>query len=349
MMRRVFRVFTLPGLLLSLLLSTNTLLAAQTTQAPSVQVDTVALKQQAMSDTVSGYGVVSPDTRSLHTVSLPRPGQIASLSVSAGQVVKKGEVLLDFATGADATLAYLRAREAVNFARGELARTGQLLAQQLATQSQLAAAKKALAEAEAALQAQQRIGAGQALERVTAPFDGVVTSVLAAQGERLAAGAPLLTLAHAGRSRVILGIEPDQVAQVHPGMAVEVAPVFDRERKLSGRVAQVFGVIDPQTQFVDVLVELQDQVLMPGTKVHAKVQLAHKLEWVVPRSAVLTDARGAYVFQVAKGKAQRIGVTTGLTQDGMVAVHGAFDPEKPVVRLGNYELQDGMAVRGGAR
>ncbi|OIQ86875.1 multidrug resistance protein MdtA [mine drainage metagenome] len=345
MMRRVFRV----GTLLGLLLSTNALLAAQTSQAPSVQVDTVALKQQPMSDTVSGYGVVSPDTRSLHTVSLPRPGRIASLSVSPGQVVKRGQVLLEFATGADATLAYLRAREAVDFARGELARTGQLLAQQLATRSQLAAAKKALANAEAALQAQQRIGAGRALERIAAPFDGVVTSVMAGAGQRLASGAPLLTLARGGRSRLILGIEPDQVARVHPGMAVEVTPVFDSARSLLGRVTQVFGVIDPKTQFVDVLVELQGAALMPGTKVHATVQLARKLEWVVPRSAVLKDARGAYVFQVAKGKAQRVEVTTGLTQHGMVAVHGAFDPGKPVVRLGNYELHDGMAIRGGAR
>jgi len=349
MMRRVFRVFPLPGLLLALLFASSRLLAAEATPAPSVQIETVALKQQAMSDTVSGYGVVSPDTRSLHTVSLPRPGRIASLSVSAGQVVKKGEVLLDFATAADATLAYLHAREAVNFARGELARTKQLVAQQLATQSQLAAAKKALAEAEAALQAQQRIGAGRAQERVTAPFDGVVTSVLAAQGERLATGAPLLTLARGGKSRVILGIEPDQVARVHPGMAVEVAPVFDRERKLTGRVAQVFGVIDPQTQFVDVLVELQGQVLMPGTKVRAKIRLDSRTAWVVPRSAVLQDARGAYIFQVHGGRAQRIDVRAGLEQDGLIAVRGAFVAGEPVVSLGNYELQDGMAVRGGAR
>ena len=341
MMRRL-----LPSLLLSLLLAPGTLPAAE---LPSVQVETVALKQQTMSDTLSGYGVVSPDVGASETVSLPRPGRIASLSVSAGQVVKRGQVLLEFATGADAALAYLRAREAVDFARGELARTGELLAQQLATRSQLAAARKALAEAEAALQAQQRIGAGQALERVAAPFDGVVTSVMAAQGERLANGAPLLTLARGGRSSVILGIEPDQVARVQPGMAVEVAPVFDGGRRFAGRVAQVFGAIDPKTQFVDVLVELQGQVPMPGTKVHATVQLASKPEWVVPRSAVLKDARGAYIFQVAKGKAHRVEVSTGLEQAELVAVHGAFDPKEPVVSLGNYELHDGMAVRGGAR
>ena len=334
---------------LALLFASSALMAAQTTQSPSVLVETAALKQQTLGEDLSGYGVVSPDTRSLQTVSLPRPGRIASLSVSAGQVVKKGEVLLEFATGADAALAYLHAQAQLKFARGELARTEQLLAQQLATRSQLAAAKQALANAEAALSAQRRIGAGRALERVAAPFDGVVVSVMAGAGERLAAGAPLLTLAHAGRSRVLLGIEPDQVARVQPGMAAEVAPVFDAGRRFTGRVTQVFGAIDPKTQFVDVLVELRDAALLPGTQVHAQLQLARKLEWVVPRSAVLKDARGAYIFQVQGGHARRVEVTTGLTQDGMVAVHGAFDPGKPVVRLGNYELHDGMAVRESAR
>jgi hypothetical protein len=63
---------------------------------------------------------------------------------------------------------------------------------------------------------------------------------------------------------------------------------------------------------------------------------------------VLTDARGAYVFQVAAGKARRVDVTPGTESAGLVAISGALDPALPVVVLGNYELQDGMPVREGA-
>jgi len=42
-------------------------------------------------------------------------------------------------------------------------------------------------------------------------------------------------------------------------------------------------------------------------------------------------------------------VQTGLEQAGQVAVIGHFNQQLPVVSLGNYELQDGMAVRGGSR
>lgn len=328
--------------LLSVLLAANPVLGAETV---SVQVETVALQRQTMTATVSGYGVVSPDTRSLQTVSLPRPGQIVRLLVSAGQVVKKGEPLLEFGTGADAALLYQQARQAVEFATGELARTEQLLSQQLATQSQLAAAKKAVADAESALRAQEAIGTGRALEQMTAPFDGVVAAVQVAQGDRLAAGAPVLQLARSGGQRVLLGIEPEDVAQVRPGMTVAVMPVFDAGRKVEGTLKQVFGMVNPQTQFVDVLVELPGGGFMPGTRVRAEIRLNQQDAWVAPRSAVLRDARGAYLFQVREGKARRVDVQTGLERDGLIAVQGAFDAKQPVVSLGNYGLQDGMAVR----
>lgn len=66
----------------------------------------------------------------------------------------------------------------------------------------------------------------------------------------------------------------------------------------------------------------------------------------MPRSAVLRDSQGAYVFQVRDGKAHRVTVQTGLERDGLIAVQGAFAATEPVVSLGNYELQDGMGVRG---
>lgn len=313
--------------------------------SPSVRVKTVAMKQQQLTRTVSGYGSVSPDTRSLETISLPRPGRIVRLLVSPGQPVKKGSVLLQFGTGADAAMNYQQARQAVDFAISEATRIGQLVAQQLATQSQLAVANKALADAEAALHAQEKIGAGRALEQVIAPFSGIVMSVQAAQGDRLVAGAPLLQLARSGGQRVLLGVEPEDATGVRPGMAVSVAPVFSSETKISGRVAQVFGMINPQTQLVDVLVKVSAGGLMPGTRVHAEIEVAKQTAWVVPRLAVLQDANGAYMFQVAHGKARRINVTTGLEHNGMIAVQGVFDTGLAVVSLGNYELRDGMSVR----
>jgi hypothetical protein len=130
---------------------------------------------------------------------------------------------------------------------------------------------------------------------------------------------------------------------------VQVASVFADNRAVTGRVAQVFGMINPQTQFVDVLVTLPGGGLLANTRVRADIDVGQSSAWVVPRSAVLRDAQGAYIFQVHQDKARRINVQSGLEQGGLVAVRGSFTASEPVVSLGNYELQDGMAVRGSGR
>ncbi len=330
-------------MILSLLLMATGLACAA--ENPVALVKTVAMKQQKLTDTVSGYGNVAPDTHSLENVSLPRPGKIISLLVSPGQTVQKGTPLLLFGTGADAELGYQQARQAVDFANSEVTRIRQLVAQQLATQSQLAAAGKALADAEASLQAQEKIGAGRAQEQIVSPFNSIVMSVQAAQGDRLAAGAPLLQLARSSGQRVLVGVEPEDAKRIRPGMAVSIVPVFSNEARESGRVSQVFGMINPQTQLVDVLVKISSGGLMPGTRVRAGIDVGGVNAWVVPRSAVLQDVGGAYLFQIVQGKARRINVQTGLEHNGLIAVQGPFDAAQAVVSLGNYELRDGMAVR----
>jgi RND family efflux transporter MFP subunit len=243
-------------------------------------------------------------------------------------------------------MAYQQARQAVRFANGEIQRIEELVGQQLATQSQLASARKTLKDAQAALRAQERVGAGKSLETVVAPFDGVVLAVQAAQGDRMAARAPVLQIARSGKLRVLLGIEPEEVRRVRTGMTVHVAPVFGADADFTGRVTQVFGMINPQTQLVDVQVSVQGDGLIPGTRVQARIEVSRQEEWVVPRSAVLSDDQGSYLFQVANGKARRVKVTTGLETQKITAVNGNFDPQLPVVRMGNYELRDGMNVRG---
>ena len=317
--------------------------------APSVQVQTVALERKTLTDTVLGYGMVAPAADSLRTLSLPRPGQVLQLWVSVGQSVRRGAPLLEFGTAADASLAYEQAVQAVAFARGEAERVRALLDQQLATRSQLAAAEQALADAQARLRQQQSLGAQRARETLVAPFDGVVVALPTARGERLAAGAPLLQLAAAGREQVLVGVEPGDARRVRAGQAVEVHDTLDSARAIAGRVTQVFGMIDPQTQLVNVQVSIPGDGLLPGTRVTASITVGRQSAWVVPRLAVLRDAKGAYLFQVAQGRAHRVDVSTGLEQGGLLAVQGPLAPDRPVVSLGNYELHDGMAVRGGGR
>ncbi len=310
----------------------------------SAAVQTVVLQRQTVSDMIRAYGVVTADPRQVQAISVPRAGQIAEMDITVGQRVSKDMPLLTFATSPEAAAAYRQAEAAVQAAEAQRRSVAQLLQQQLATQSQQAAADKLLADAHASLNALQKNGAGKSVERLVAPFDALVSAVAAQPGDRVVPGAVLVRLARSGAQRAVLGIEPDDAARVRPGMPVMIRSVFGTVA-VEGRVAQVDGRIDPQTQLVEVVVDLPAAVLLPGAQVRGEIRLDRYTATVVPRSAVLRDERGAYLFQVQRGKAQRIAVKTGLEQKGMIAVSGALIAGAPVVVVGNYELRDGMAVR----
>ncbi|MCQ4438005.1 hypothetical protein NO135_23665, partial [Clostridioides difficile] len=63
-------------------------------------------------------------------------------------------------------------------------------------------------------------------------------------------------------------------------------------------------------------------------------------------------AKGAYVFQVTpKHAAHRVDVAVRVESGDRYGVDGPLNAAEPLVSTGNYELQDGMAVRlaGGVR
>ena len=320
--------------------------------AVSALVKVEPLVRHSISATVSGYGKVSAETASRVTISLPRAGRVTQLAVTDGALVHRGQTLFQFHTGAAASARYVQAAAAVRFAEKQLQHTSSLFAEKLATASQLDAAHQALADSEAALTAQRRMGSGLGVQRVTAPFSGVVLNVAVAQGDRIAAAAPILTLARAGQLRAQLGIDPQDVWKVAAGMPVTVRPVFGAAPPLHARVAAVHGVINPRTRLVDVVVALDGPEagrLLPGMHVAGRITIASRRGWAVPRSAVLRDSRGAYLFQVDHGRAHQVYVTTGIENDRLVEVSGHFDTSLPVVVLGNYELKNGMAVRVGGQ
>ncbi len=314
----------------------------------SVLVKTAAMKRARLATTITSYGVVAIDPRQTVTVSFPRPGVISRLLVSVGQVVREGTPLLDFTADPANAQSFQQALTALEFAQGELQRTERMVARQMATQSQLAAARRGVADAEATLDVQRRLGMERLAERSNAPFAGIVTGVSVKEGDRIQAGAPLAQLARRGALRVELGVEPEDSTGIKVGMAVRLVSVFDGGAGFSGTVSEIHGVIDPQTRLVNVIVRVprnQGEKLISRTRVRGEIAVAAATSWAVPRSAVLRDARGGYLYQVDRGRARRVRVTTGSESGGMIGIRGKFDPRLKVVVLGNYELADGMAVR----
>ena len=328
---------------------------------PVVSVQTVRVLRAIIAQPVRAYGIVAASASNLTTVNLPYLARIVQMRVQAGQSVTRGTPLFVVQADPAAVLAANQAKSAVTLAQGELARTQSLYDKGLATQSQLATARKAAEDAQQALAAQNQTGVASSSKVIAAPIDGVVLQISAAQGDQIQPGAAILQLTSGSgngkdaRANVMLGVEPSDVPAIHTGDTVTLHGLSTTLAKaaVDGRVVLVGASVDQQSQLVNVgaNVPLGQSAFIPGTRVSADIATHSGTHWVVPRAAVLKDDQGAYVFQITpQNKARRVAVVTQIENGDRYGVDGPIDGAQGLVVSGNYELKDGMAVRvsGGA-
>lgn len=316
----------------------------------TVLVKTVPVRQERVAATLTCYGVIATDPRGTASVTLPRDTTVSRLLVTQGKVLRAGAPLMDVATDSSDLLKFEQASLSLDYARQELERVETMFSQRLATRSQVAEARKSLADAEASLREQKRLGTDRKQERLTAPFTGTVTAIAVKEGDRVPAGTALAQISRQGALRAELGVEPEDGPRVKKGMHVQLNPLFGGNRSVTGAVHEIHGVINPQTRLVDVMVSLagnETQTFLPGTQVRGIIRLAHQTGWVVPRQAVLRDKEGECIYQVDKGTAHRVTVVSSKAESGLVLIRGKINPRLKVVAVGNYELHDGMSVREG--
>ena len=317
--------------------------------APVAAIRSELPRVQSVEETLDAVGDVGAGQAS--GLSFPRAGQVTGLNVVVGDRFAKGAVLATLVPDPAVKQAYRAAADAVGLAQRERDRQEELLASHLATRSQADAAEKALLDAQGALKALDEQGGGRDASELVAPFDGVVTTVSVMQGDRVQAGAPVLQVGRADVLRVLIGIEPSDRVRVHAGTRVTVWPVVGpavESSPIELALSEVQDAVDPKTQLVNVVATLPRGVaaqVAPGMKVRAQLQVGSVSAVAVPRNAVLNDEKGDYVFQVAAGKAHRVAVTKKLDNGTLTAIAGLKDMALPVVTEGNYELEDGMAVK----
>lgn len=315
-----------------------------TTEPQSVLVSTVAAKQGALAQMVTAYGSVAPALNGAQTFSEAQPGQLTRLFVTPGTRVRRGQALAAFVTAPASRSAYFQAVAALDAARKQRATTAQLLAQQLATQDQLVQAEKAVADARTTLAALQAEGAGRAVHTLSAPFDGIVTAVSVAQGDRTQAGATLLTVARAGGIVVTAGVDPAARDRVAVGQSASLLRLSGGT-VLSGHILRVGQALNPKTRLVDVDIAFPDGALLPGEGIQAAIATGQVSGWIVPHRAVVTAGGTPHVFQITGSKARAVPVSILLASDAGDVVSGTIDPQRRLIVEGAYQVSDGDAVR----
>jgi RND family efflux transporter MFP subunit len=315
--------------------------------APTASITVSPVRSETVSDMVTVYGVVQADPAGAITVAAPKAVIVSRVLVRSGQTVSAGQALVEVANAPASDLAYKQAADAVTFARNDLARVQRLYDEHLAATDQLTAARKTLADSEAALAAQQKSGSGKALLTLTAPQAGVVTNVAAAPGDHVAQDAPLVVLARSGGSVAKLGLEPG-AGGFSAGQAVTIRPVSGGA-PIATRLTMVGRAADQTTKTLDAIAPLNGVALPIGAAVQGEVSTGAHSGFLVPRAAVVFDETGPHLFVVSGGKARRVFVNVGRDHGDNIEISGQIPAGAQVAVEGAYELQDGMAVKVSAK
>ncbi|MCB1959377.1 MAG: efflux RND transporter periplasmic adaptor subunit [Rhodocyclaceae bacterium] len=284
-------------------------------------------------------------------------GKLLTREADVGAVVKKGDALArldaaDMRLGASAAQAQRAAAQSdLALARAELARVQALRARNFVSDSvvdqqrtamEAAAARFRQAQAQAALAGNQTDYA-----TLTADADGVITAVAAEPGQVLAAGQPVLTLAHEGEREVRINV-PEGVA-VAVGDPAQVRLWADRDTIFDAVVREVAPAADAATRTFTVKVTVQGAAQAVPLGATATVALAGgDVHGVLLPLRAVGERDGATVvwrYDPAAGTVSPVAVTVAQFSEAGAQVAEGIDAGAQVVVAGIHLLQPGQAVR----
>ncbi|MEG3177613.1 efflux RND transporter periplasmic adaptor subunit [Sphingomonas sp. RB3P16] len=213
------------------------------------------------------------------------------------------------------------------------------------------AAKSALTNAARANVARLRSLTG--FTRLTAPFDGIVTSRATEIGALVVAGnassTPLFTVADISRIRAYVKVPQAYSGQIHPGMAVALTLPEYAGRSFAATLTRTAGAIDPGSGTILVQLEAPnpDHALKPGSYAQASFPLGGVAGTVaLPPSALIVGSGGTQVAVIGRdGKAQLRTVTLGRDQGKTVEIAAGLSAQDQVIDNPPDSLQSGDAVK----
>lgn len=315
--------------------------------SPVAQVQVAKVQRKAVTEKVIAYGSVVAQPGKTHSVSIAFETRVRHVLVAPGQFVRENDPLVEIELSPAAQVQFQQAKNAAEAAQKELKQTQERFNLKLATNQDLSAAEKTARDAEAQLTALQRAGAGGD-NRVHSDVAGIIAKVNAQDGQIVPPGNPVVEIVAESDIEVKLGVEAEDLSAAQEGAPVTIIPLNDpTASKVEGTIRLVTRRIDPATRLVDVYVTLP-----AGTKlfldgyVRGEIQRTEKNALAVPRSAVLpNESREFEIFTVANNHAIRHTVKIGAENPNEIQViANDLHEGDPVVTLGNYELEDGMAV-----
>jgi len=280
-------------------------------------------------------------------------GQILELPVSAGEGLKKGELIASL-DKADFELALARAQASFDLATSEFKRSEELANRGAASEARLDAAKAQLVQSEVSLrEAERRL----AQTRIEAPFDALVGRIFAEAYSNTTPAAAIVRLQDVSEMRVYISL-PEEVAALARTRAKDLsitatfpaASGYNAELILREFVTEADPVA--QTYVVEFAIAGElDPRLLPGMTANVTAGLEASggtSSVVIPVTAIDTTSAPeprVWIFDESSGTVRPRTVRLGLPSENTIVVLNGLTAGQSVVSGGWWKLTDGMKIR----
>lgn len=219
--------------------------------------------------------------------------------------------------------------------------------------SDLAAKQAATAAAEANVRRLQQL---QSYERVTAPFDGVITARSTDVGSLIDAGSSaepheLFHLDQVSKLRIFVSVPELYADAIRDGEQVDITQDADPGRILKGTVTRNSNAISETSRTLNVEVDVDNShgELLPGAYVFVHMKLPSGLNAVtIPSNTLIFRAQGLQVGVVRNGRVELVPITIGHDFGSTVEVTSGITPQDQVILDPSDSLISGIPVEIGS-
>jgi len=284
-------------------------------------------------------------------------GRVVQVMVDAGSWVGKGQVLavVDRSVQSEqiaGQAANIQVEDAnARLAQSKLDRSMKLVANGFISNAdieQLVATRDAAnAQVRVARATLGQLRASAARLNVVAPESGLVLTRQVEPGQIVSSGSgTLFRIAKDGELEMQARLSESNLARMAVGDAADIVPVGTAQH-FTGHVWQLAPTIDAMSRQGIARIALPyDKALRPGGFATATLRSGTTTTPLLPESAILSDANGAFVYIVGAGeKVERRAVETGeVTPTGLTVTKGLSGNERIVLRAGGF-LNAGDKVR----
>lgn len=206
----------------------------------------------------------------------------------------------------------------------------------------------------AAKEALRSVSQTESYLRITAPFDGVVTTrnlhpgALIGPASGVGGAQPILQIVDDKRLRLAVPIPEAQVGDMKTGQLVSFTVPAYPGQTFKAPIERISREVDEKSRTMPVELDVKnpDGQLSPGsfTNVSWPLQRAYPTLFV-PTTAVTTDQQHTFVIRVRNGKAEWVTVQTGQIVNGDMEVFGDLTAGDEVVKTASDAIHSGDPVR----